>query len=69
MQAALLGLNHPHSGILLTTLVNLTEITSVCLWDANPAVMRALVAPDPNLLPEQDDRRSGHRLKKLTRHG
>ncbi|SDS49545.1 Gfo/Idh/MocA family oxidoreductase [Opitutus sp. GAS368] len=38
MKAALLGLSHPHSGILLTTLENLPEITSVCLWDADPAV-------------------------------
>ena len=38
MKAALLGLTHPHSGILLTTLENLPEITSVCLWDADPAV-------------------------------
>ena len=39
MKVALLGLSHPHSGILLTTLENLSEITSVCLWDADPATV------------------------------
>lgn len=38
MKAAILGLSHPHAGILLTTLENLPEITSVTLWDADPAV-------------------------------
>lgn len=38
MKAALLGLSHPHAGILLTTLENLPEITAVSLWDADPAV-------------------------------
>ena len=41
MKAALLGLDHPHSGILLTTLTNLPEITSISLWDADPAVVAA----------------------------
>lgn len=45
MKAALLGLSHPHSGILLTTLENLTEITSVCLWDADPAVVAGPALP------------------------
>lgn len=39
MKAALLGLSHPHSGILLTTLDNLPEITSVVLWDASADVV------------------------------
>jgi len=38
MKAALLGLGHPHAGILMTTLENLPEITSVSLWDAHPGV-------------------------------
>lgn len=38
MKAAILGLSHPHAGILLTTLENLPEITSISLWDADPAV-------------------------------
>lgn len=38
MKAAILGLTHPHSGILLTTLENLAEITSIVLWDADPVV-------------------------------
>jgi len=38
MKAALLGLGHPHAGILLATLENLPEITSVSLWDADPGV-------------------------------
>jgi predicted dehydrogenase len=38
MKVALLGLSHPHSGILLTTLEHLPGITRVCLWDADPAV-------------------------------
>ena len=39
MKVALLGLSHPHSGLLLTTLENLSEVTSVSLWDADPAVV------------------------------
>ena len=39
MKVALLGLSHPHSGLLLTTLENLPEITSVCLWDSDPAIV------------------------------
>lgn len=38
MKVALLGLSHPHSGILLTTLENLPEITAVYLWDPDPVV-------------------------------
>lgn len=45
MKAALLGLSHPHAGILLTTLENLPEITSVLLWDADPAVAAQPVLP------------------------
>ena len=45
MKVALLGLTHPHSGILLTTLENLPEITSVCLWDADPAVVARPALP------------------------
>lgn len=41
MKAALLGLDHPHSAILLTTLENLPEVTSISLWDADPAVVVA----------------------------
>lgn len=39
MKAALLGLTHPHAAILLTTLENLSEITSVSLWDSDPAAV------------------------------
>lgn len=39
MKVALLGLSHPHSGLLLTTLENLPEITRVFLWDSDPAVV------------------------------
>lgn len=39
MKVALLGLDHPHAGVLLTTLENLPEITSITLWDANPDVI------------------------------
>lgn len=39
MKAALLGLTHPHSDILFTTLANLPEITAISLWDADPAVV------------------------------
>ena len=39
MKVALLGLSHPHAGILLTTLGSLPEISGVCLWDADPAVV------------------------------
>ena len=46
MKAALLGLSHPHSGILLTTLENLPEVTSVCLWDPD-----AVALAHPNLPP------------------
>jgi len=45
MKAALLGLTHPHAAILLTTLDNLSEITGVCLWDENPAVVAAPALP------------------------
>ncbi|MBP7483442.1 MAG: Gfo/Idh/MocA family oxidoreductase [Lacunisphaera sp.] len=36
MNAALLGLSHPHSGALLTALENLREVRRVFLWDADP---------------------------------
>ena len=39
MKVALLGLTHPHSGILLTTLENFPEVTSISLWDADPAAV------------------------------
>lgn len=45
MKAAILGLSHPHAGVLLTTLENLPEITSVTLWDADPAVAAQPVLP------------------------
>lgn len=48
MKVALLGLTHPHTGILLTTLENLREVTQVCLWDPNPAV-----AASPSLPPSR----------------
>lgn len=48
MNAALLGLTHPHSGALLATLENLREIRHVFLWDpdlracaANPGLPRS----------------------------
>jgi len=39
MKVALLGLSHPHSGVLLTTLENLPEVTGVYLWDPDAAVV------------------------------
>ena len=39
MNVALLGLTHPHAGILLTTLENLPEITRIYRWDADPAAI------------------------------
>ncbi len=41
MNAALLGLRHPHSGALLATLENLREIRRVALWDAEPRTVAA----------------------------
>ncbi|MBL9199323.1 MAG: Gfo/Idh/MocA family oxidoreductase [Opitutaceae bacterium] len=40
MHAALLGLSHPHSGALLSTLENLREVRRVTLWDAHPSATR-----------------------------
>lgn len=40
MQAALLGLSHPHSALLLSTLENLPEIGSIHLWDEDPALVQ-----------------------------
>lgn len=45
MKVALLGLTHPHSGILLSTLENLPEITSICLWDPEAAVVAQPTLP------------------------
>ena len=45
MKVALLGLTHPHSGILLSTLENLPEITSICLWDPEVAVVTKPTLP------------------------
>ncbi|MDB6170596.1 MAG: putative dehydrogenase [Verrucomicrobia bacterium] len=39
MKVALLGLSHPHSGILLATLENLPAVTGVRLWDADASVV------------------------------
>ncbi len=56
MKAALLGLSHPHAGILLTTLENLPEITSISLWDADPAVAAKPVLPSsPKSAPATTD--------------
>ena len=41
MKVALLGLVHPHSAILQTTLENVPEVTSITLWDADSAVVAA----------------------------
>ncbi len=45
MKVALLGLSHPHSGLLLTTLENSPEVTSVSLWDADSAVVARPALP------------------------
>jgi len=45
MKVALLGLDHPHSGILLTTLENLPEVTAVVLWDPEPVAGTRPVLP------------------------
>lgn len=39
MRAALLGLSHPHTDILLTTFENMPEITGVVLWDEDPLLV------------------------------
>ncbi len=39
MKAALLGLSHPHTGVFLSTLENMPEITSVSLWDADAVLV------------------------------
>lgn len=39
MRAALLGLSHPHTDILLTTFENMPEITDVILWDEDPLLV------------------------------
>jgi len=51
MKVALLGLSHPHSGILLDTLAGLPEITELCLWDADgAAVTRQLGSPQRKVI-------------------
>lgn len=56
MKAALLGLSHPHAGILLTTLENLPEITRISLWDADPAVAaRPALPASPKSAPATTD--------------
>lgn len=56
MKAAILGLSHPHAGILLTTLENLPEITTVSLWDADPAVAaKPALPPSPKSAPPTTD--------------
>ena len=51
MKVALLGLSHPHSGILLATLAGLPEITEICLWDADDAaVARQLAMAQPKVI-------------------
>lgn len=51
MKVALLGLSHPHSGILLDTLAGLPEITELCLWDADgAAVTRQLGNPQRKVI-------------------
>ncbi len=51
MRIALLGLSHPHSGILLATLAGLPEITEICLWDADDAVVaRQLATARPKVI-------------------
>lgn len=46
MNAALLGLRHPHSGALLAAMENLPEIRRVALWDSDPsAVARVATLP------------------------
>ncbi len=41
MNAALLGLSHPHSGALLATLENLREIRRILLWSEDPRADRS----------------------------
>lgn len=60
MKVALLGLTHPHSGILLTTLENLPEITAVSLWDPDPAV-----AASPRLPPCRKITQTGANLSRV----
>ena len=45
LQAALLGLTHPHSGKLLSTLHNLPEIGAVSLWENKPGAARSDALP------------------------
>lgn len=50
MRAALLGLSHPHTDILLTTFANMPEITSVVVWDEDPVlVAKANRSPRPKV--------------------
>ncbi len=39
MKAALLGLTHPHSGLIVNSLHHLKEVTAVALWDPDPAAL------------------------------
>ena len=51
MKVALLGLSHPHSGILLSTLAGLPEISEICLWDADAEVVaRQIATPQPKVI-------------------
>jgi len=45
MKVALLGLTHPHAGILLATLDHLPEISAICLWDSDAAGAAAQALP------------------------
>lgn len=46
MHVALLGLSHPHSGILLRTLEGLPEISRISLWDRAPTPATVTNLPD-----------------------
>jgi len=47
VQAALLGLSHPHSLAHLRTLQQLSEVTAIHLWDEDRAALAAAVAAQP----------------------
>lgn len=56
MRAALLGLSHPHTDILLTTFENMPEITGVVLWDQDPQlVAKTRLAQRPKVVLTTDN--------------
>ena len=55
MKAALLGLAHPHAGILLATLDLLPEISAICLWDPLAASLAGSLPPSAKVAQVSSD--------------